>query len=310
MSTAKYNLLIVDDEPSIRKLLSDYFDSLEYKVRTAENAEEAMKLITTNEILDIIISDIDMPGMSGIDLLRFSRETRVDVPVVMITGLKTLEYAISAVKYGAQDYITKPFELSDVRKVVEKVLRYRKYSKKQNELYTYAQSLSVNFEIPTDEIDAGVVSNYLAKMLLNSGFCHQEDYHQYYVAIMETLINSIEHGNLELPSSMKGTDFDQIMAFEELREERIQTEHYGKRKVRIGFQLSPMRFTLTISDEGPGFDWKSYIADDNQIFDADTKPHGRGFMLIKHIIDEVYFNAAGNSITLIKEKEESDPLTI
>ncbi|MGH1362997.1 MAG: response regulator [Calditrichia bacterium] len=306
MNALPYKLLIVDDEPSIRKLLSDYFASLEYNVRTAENAEEAMKLITTNEVLDLIISDIDMPGMSGIDLLRFSRETRPDVPVVMITGLKTLEYAISAVKYGAQDYITKPFELGNVRKVVEKVLRYRKSTKKQSQLFEYAQSMTVNFDIPTDEIDAGITSNYVAQILLNSGFCQQEEYHQFYVAIMETIINAIEHGNLELPSSMKGTDFEQIMHFEELREKRINDPAFGKRNVGVYFQLNSERFSLTITDNGPGFDWKSFIADDSQLFDADTKPHGRGFMLIRHIIDEVYFNAKGNSITLLKSKSDED----
>lgn len=295
-------ILVVDDEQSIRDMLTAYFNSLSYPNDSASDAEAAVEIINKHENIGMVITDIDLPGMSGIELLRIVREIRPEVPVVMITGLKTLDYAVSAVKHGAQDYITKPFALGDVRKVVEKILRSRISAQKKERIFEYAKSLSLNLEIPSRELDASAIANHLARMILNSGFCNKEEFHQYYVAFMESLINSLEHGNLELVSAVKGSEFDKIIRFEELRAERLQDPRYGNRLVRIAFLMNPQRFSLTISDEGPGFDWRQFTKGSPRSQQLNTKAYGRGFMLIRHIIDEVYFNESGNSITLVKAK--------
>ena len=302
MSSEQNIILVVDDEPAIRALLAEYFTSLSYASKLAGNAESAIEILNSDQPLDLLITDIDLPGMSGIDLLKIAREIRPEIPVVIITGLRTLDFAISAIKHGAHDYITKPFDLGDVRKIVERTLRYRRSSVKKDEIFRFANSLSISYSIPTAELDAGVIADYLARFLLNAHFCSKEEYHQFYVAFMETLINAIEHGNLELPSSIKGTDFAQFAQFEELRETRMADPHFNTRKVNISFMYSPQRFSLTITDEGKGFDWKSFAIHDGPPDMLNTQSHGRGFMLIHHIIDEVFFNEAGNSITLIRSK--------
>ena len=300
-------ILIVDDEPAILSMLADYFHSQDYHTLQAPDAEAAMEILKKDDQLDLVITDIDLPGMSGIDLLQISREVKPDVPVIIITGLKTLDFAISAVKHGAHDYITKPFKLANVRKIVDKVLGYRRNNQRRVKLFEYAQSMRINLDFPTDELDAGVVSDYLSRFLLNAGFCDKEGFHQCNVAFMETILNAVEHGNLELPSSIKGSDFTKLEEFDQLRRQRLADPHYGKRMIRIGFQYSPQMFSLTISDDGPGFEWRKYVAEDNQLRGINTEAYGRGFMLILHIIDEVYFNEAGNSITLVKSRESSSP---
>ncbi len=302
MKKEKANLLIVDDEESILTVLSEYFRSLSYRVYTAENSEEAMKILNANQKIDLLITDIALPGMSGIDLLKISREIRTDVPVIIITGIKALDYAISAIKHGANDYITKPFELTEVRKIVEKVLRYRFNVQKRDKLFQYAKSMNIHFEIPTKEIDAAVVADFLAKFLFTSGFCDHAGYHQLNLAFIETLINAIEHGNLELPSTMKAGEFEINPAFEELRDARMKDAHYGDRKIKISFQFNQQFFSLTITDEGPGFDWKKFFDEKSHPKEMSIESYGRGFLLIRHIIDEVYFNDRGNSITLIKSR--------
>ena len=293
-------ILIIDDDEQILGMLADYFKTLDYRVLTAYDAEAAIKTLGEDKNISIVLTDITLPGMSGIELLKIAHETHPDIPVVIITGQKILEFAISAVKHGAQDYITKPFQLVDVRKIVEKVLRYRRTYQKKQQVFQYAKSMNIDFEVETKELDAGVLSNYLAKFLLNSGFCSKEEYHQYYVAFMETLINSIEHGNLELHSSLKGDTFEQIAQFEELRTARLEDPKYSDRKIKVTFMFNPKCFSLTISDEGPGFNWKKQFGDKDEI---NTESYGRGFVLIKHVIDEVYFNDSGNSITLVKSNE-------
>ncbi len=296
------HILVIDDEEAILDMFCDYFGALSYKITTVKDAEEAIRLINKDDGIDLIITDIDLPGLSGIDVLKIVRENKPEVPVIIITGLKTLDFAISAVKHGAHDYITKPFDLGEVRKIVEKVLRYRTRSQKKEQIYEYTSSMNVNFDIPTKDLDAAVFAAYMSKFLYTCGFCDKDGYHQFYLAFMETLINALEHGNLELPSSIKENDFEKIALFEEMRGERINDPHYGNRLVKIAFRYNPTRFSLTIVDEGPGFEWRKYLSDTHQMRQPLTAAYGRGFMLIHHIIDEVYFNERGNSITLVKTK--------
>jgi FixJ family two-component response regulator len=302
MNLQENHILIVDDEDSILIMLSDYFSSLTYPITTTTTAEEALKILNDDKLIALIITDIDLPGISGIELLKIVRETKPEIPVAIITGLRTLDSAISAIKNGAYDYITKPFELGEVRKVVEKVLRYRSTSKKQKQIFRFTDAMSIKFDVPTNQLDATVVAEYLARFLMNAGFCNEDEFHQFYVAFTETLINAIEHGSLEIPSLVKGEDFERIKAFEELRETRLKDSKYGNRKVYITFLYNQDCFSLTITDQGAGFNWKKYVTDKNQFYKISAEPYGRGFMLIHHIVDEVYFNEAGNSITLVKSK--------
>ena len=302
MNPKDNHILIVDDEESILLMLSDYFTSLGYPVTTRANAEEALEMIREKSKIALLITDIDLPGISGIDLLKIVRETEPGIPVVIITGLRTLDSAISAIKHGAYDFITKPFELGEVRKVVEKVLRYRSSSEKRRQIFKFTDAFSIKFDIPTNQLDASMAGEHFARFLLNTGFCKADEFHQFYVAFTETLINAVEHGNLELSSSIKEDDFEKIKLFEELRSSRLKDPHYGKRRVSITFLYNQDCFSLTVTDQGKGFNWREYVTDKNQFFHVSAKPYGRGFMLIHHVIDEVYFNEAGNSITLVKSK--------
>ncbi len=297
----KNRILIVDDEELIVELLENYFQSLNYEVASAESAETAIHHLQNGHAVDLIITDINLPGKSGIELLQIVRQLKPEVPVVLITGHKTLDFAISAIKNGATDFITKPFDLSNVRKVVEKILRFKNQSREREKIYEFVKYIKLNFEYPTNQIDPGIIANHLASMLLKAGFCAESEYNQYYLAFTETLVNAIEHGNLELSSNMKGSDFEKIAQFEQLREERLKDPRYGERKVFIAFEFNPELFSLNITDEGPGFDWRKYVST-NKVHALNLKAHGRGFVFIRNVMDEVYFNEKGNSITLIKHR--------
>ncbi|RMF60045.1 MAG: response regulator [Calditrichaeota bacterium] len=302
MKRKKPHLLIVDDERPVLTVLNEYFSMLPYHVTTVETGEEAMKILNSNDKIDLLIADIHLPGMSGIDLLKYCGEIRPDVPVIIITGFRTLDYAISALKHGAHDFITKPFELSEVKKIVDKVLRYRYNAQQRDKIFQFTKSMNLYFEIPTREVDPGVVASFLSKFLLNAGFCDKFVGHQIQLAFIETLINAIEHGNLELPSQIKQEVLEDNQSFENLRKIRLKNPQYADRKVKISFQFNHQFFSLTVTDEGPGFDWKTFL-DEASGEELNLNAYGRGFMLIRHVIDEVYFNDKGNSITLIKSRQ-------
>lgn len=115
------NLLIVDDEQSYRQLLSLVFESEGHQVRTAMNGREALEALQKHPA-EIIISDVRMPDMDGISLLRAARELYPDIGIVLMTAFATVDTAREAFKLGADDFIQKPFDVEELKLIVRKTL--------------------------------------------------------------------------------------------------------------------------------------------------------------------------------------------
>lgn len=120
MKEDKFNILVVDDEDSIRNRCVQLLQKKDYNVQGVNNGEEALFLIKKDGY-SLVIADIRMPGLSGIELLEKTKEVRPDTEVVMITGYGTVDNAVEAMKLGAYDYITKPFDVDRLLRIVEHV---------------------------------------------------------------------------------------------------------------------------------------------------------------------------------------------
>jgi DNA-binding NtrC family response regulator len=118
-------ILIVDDEKSLLDLLSRVFTKEGYQVQTTTSAQRAMEIIE-KEDLDLLIADIRLPEMSGMEILKRCREIRPDVPVIMITAYGNMKQAIEALKMGALDYIIKPFDIEELKITVAKGMEKRR----------------------------------------------------------------------------------------------------------------------------------------------------------------------------------------
>src|SRR6476619_1855398 len=121
--SVKSRILIVDDEPEITSILSDLFSG-EYYCTTAGSAEEALERLLTAEY-ELVISDITMPGMSGLDMIPQVKSMAPNTVVVMISGMQAVESAIGALRLGAFDYVMKPFDLRQVEAVVKRALQHQ-----------------------------------------------------------------------------------------------------------------------------------------------------------------------------------------
>lgn len=132
------NLLIVDDEQSMRQLLTLFFKRAGYQTRTAQNGAEALEMLR-REPADIILSDVKMPDMDGIRLLQSAREMLPDVGVVMMTAFATIDSARDAFKLGADDFVQKPFDMEELKVIIAKV-RERLDLVKENRALKRAQS--------------------------------------------------------------------------------------------------------------------------------------------------------------------------
>ncbi len=115
------NILIVDDEQSYRQLLSLVFNGDGHNIRTATNGREALQMLG-DEPADLIISDVKMPDMDGIEMLRAVRETLPDLGVILMTAFASVETAREAFKLGADDFIQKPFDVEELKLIVRKTL--------------------------------------------------------------------------------------------------------------------------------------------------------------------------------------------
>ena len=119
---AKSRILIVDDEPDITEILADLLGD-NHECTTANSAEAALELLAANEF-HLVVSDITMPGMSGLEMLPRAKSISPNTVVVMISGMQTVESAIGALRLGGFDYLMKPFDLRQVEAVVKRALEH------------------------------------------------------------------------------------------------------------------------------------------------------------------------------------------
>lgn len=120
----KSRILVVDDEVSIREFLDIMLKKEGYEVSLAEDGQKAKELIA-KKTFDMVISDLQMPNVTGLELLKFVKENYSEVVFMLITAFGTTETAVEAMKMGAYDYITKPFKLDEVRLNIANALRSR-----------------------------------------------------------------------------------------------------------------------------------------------------------------------------------------
>lgn len=118
-------IMVVDDEEHIREVLKDFLESLSYEVVEAEDGEDALAKFEPNTF-DVIISDLLMPRVDGLELLKKIRAMDKNVVFLMITGYPSIETAVEAIKKGAYDYITKPFHMEDVKMKIERAFEKKK----------------------------------------------------------------------------------------------------------------------------------------------------------------------------------------
>jgi DNA-binding NtrC family response regulator len=116
------HLLVADDEPSIRRVLQAVFTKDGYTVHLAENGRKALEIATVQPIA-VLVTDLIMPDMNGVDLLKKIRDKRPEVVAVMITAYGTIKTAVDAIRLGAADYITKPFDVGEIRAIVARAVQ-------------------------------------------------------------------------------------------------------------------------------------------------------------------------------------------
>ena len=163
-------ILLVDDEEGIRKVLSISLSDIGYQVFTAENGEDALKIFRT-ENPPIVLTDIKMPGMDGIELLRTIKHENPDTEVIMISGHGDMDLAIKSLKYQAIDFVTKPIN-DDILEIAldrahEKILMRQKLREYTENLEALVQEKSAQLIEVERQVAVGQAVEGMTSMLRN-----------------------------------------------------------------------------------------------------------------------------------------------
>src|ERR1700726_3729895 len=142
-------ILVVDDEETIREIVSSMLTTAGYKCRQAASGTEALALLESGEEFELMLSDLMMANLDGIGLLEKTKERFPDMPVVMVTAVHDISVALAAIRNGAYDYLLKPFERDQLLLSVRRALENRRL-KVENR--TYKTGLERMVEARTEQL--------------------------------------------------------------------------------------------------------------------------------------------------------------
>ena len=146
MAHSQYTVLIVDDEESFLHLVQSVLVDEGFAVETATDGSAAINLIQ-NSSFDLILLDIKMPRVDGVEVLRFVKDNFIDTPVIMVTGVNDIKIAVECMKLGAYSYVTKPYSLDELRAVINRALERTRLVSENKALRTELSRHSVSANI-------------------------------------------------------------------------------------------------------------------------------------------------------------------
>ncbi len=246
---------------------------------------------------DVVISDLVMPEMDGLELVRTARIKYPLIPVIIMTCQGNEEIAVETLQAGAASYIPKrrlPSQLlPTVHKVLEASLPQRAFA---HLLGCLAQS-EYTFVLNSDSALFWPLVVYLQQSLAHLGLDDATERTRTGMAVAEALANALYHGNLEVDSALQEQD---DAAYEALIQQRLHQSPYCDRRIFVEVKLSRAEAVFVIRDEGPGFD-PSTLPDPTDPANLE-RTSGRGVLLIRTFMDQVVYNPRGNEVTLVKRR--------
>lgn len=295
-------VLIVDDSAVERRKVEGLLrrpaepGGGEFAVRFAANGREALARMA-ERVPDLVLTDLQMPEMDGLELVGEVRAQYPSVPVVLLTGQGSEEIAVLALQRGAASYVPKRNLARDLAETVDGILALTDAARARQRVLGCLLRAESHFVLDNDISLIPPLVSYFQEQMRRTRFGDEGTRMRVGIAIREALSNAIEHGNLEGPSALKDADH---AAFHRLIEERRSAPPYRDRRTHVTVRESPADVVVVIRDEGRGFspaDLPDPTAPENM-----ERAHGRGLLLIRTFVDEVTHNAAGNEITLLKRR--------
>ncbi len=296
------HVILIDDDLSVLSMVSEMLASHGMVVHTFSDGRRALQALEDPAApsIDLVISDINMEGMNGFDVIHRVKAIHAKLPVVLMTGMATLDYAIRAMRMGAANLFQKPLSMRElVNSVFHLVELHRDLRLAEASLKGLLRE-ERQFLYTSADLDIPSLVVHLTDRLVQQGFAEPNNVDVYAMAFHEALVNAHEHGNLELESSLKADLFSSEDAYGVLLQQRLQDPVYSAREIGVTAEMTPDCYTVTIRDQGKGFDaQRSFRFND----DAISKQFGRGLAMIHLVMDSVSFHRGGTEIQMVVRRK-------
>lgn len=291
-------VLLVDDSAFDRQRAGRILEkrSTGMTVLYAADSTQALEAIRSQSP-DLVVTDLQMPGMDGLDLIREIRTSTPGIPIIVMTASGSEETALEALSRGAASYVPKKSLAENLLETVEGVLEATQVNRSRERLLGSLRKTESHFELENDASLIPPLIGYLKENLARITGVDNSDLLRVTVALREAVLNAMDHGNLDASSSLREEDESR---YHGLIETRRHQAPYRDRRVFITATETATEATYVIRDEGNGFD-PAKLPDPTDPANLD-RVSGRGLLLIRSFMAEVRHNAKGNEITMIWRK--------
>lgn len=293
-------LLIVDDSPTQLAQMKMLLASSEFEVLTARDGQEAFEIFL-DQHPDIVITDLQMPRVNGLELVALLKRNAPAVPVILTTGTGSEEIAAEALIKGAVSYVPKSVIQTSLLDTVRQVLAVTQAASSAENVSDCMSQLKLEFQLPNLDTLIPSVIGRLEAGLQELGLFDEMEWTQIAMALDEAMLNAMIHGNLQVSSKLREVD-DGKPYMAQVRERQTESP-YRERRVLVALTATRAQAVVVIRDEGPGFDVTS-LPDPTDPANLENMS-GRGLLLINAFMDEVKHNSTGNEITMLKRKAPS-----
>jgi CheY-like chemotaxis protein len=295
--------LIVDDSLTDRRLVCELLQrQSEWTAAQAASGAEALSRME-DVAPDVVVTDLMMPVMDGLELVTAVRAQYPEVPVILITAYGSETLAVEALERGAASYVPKSQIAVRLLDTMEEVLKLARAERSYERLIHCLTNTEFNFSLENDVALIDPLVELAQQMVVGISLCDSTERLRIGVAFREALLNALFHGCLELSA-------DEIQGVREklahgkevsLFGERASLPPYRDRRMFVHMNLTPDEARFVIRDQGPGFDVSA--AREPSELGALEPERGRGIPLMRTFMDEVTYNDAGNEVTLVKRRE-------
>ncbi|MBI1310742.1 response regulator [bacterium] len=291
-------ILIVDDSPIDRRLMTRLLEADgQFRLLHAEDGLEALAILEATQP-DLVVTDLQMPNMNGLELLRAIGDRYPSLSVVVITARGSEQLAVEAIESGAASYVPKSRLAEDLAATLSRVLSSRRSDSLSDRVDQGLVSAEVVYELPCDPEVLTAAAEMVDDLVQRSWHCPPREALRIRMTLEEALLNALYHGSLELPPELRASN---LVLYHSLAAERQQTAPWRDRCVTLRIVYSPSDFVMEIADEGPGFDAAPFL--DLTEETVLERPYGRGILLMRTVMDNVDFQDGGRVTRLVKRRE-------
>lgn len=297
MDAYDFTVLVVDDSPIDRVMATRLLKPEEgLRILEASDGEQALTLLA-DESLDLVITDMQMPRLGGIELLKAICERHEDIPVILITSRGSEQIAVQALESGAANYVPKIRLAEDLLSTVRRALLNRQSKALASSVKSRLVATESHYQFRNDPEHLIAAADVMVDSMAATWQYPIRELGRIRMTLEEAILNAMYHGNLEMDPRVREMNLN---LYHELSRSRLDQAPYRDRVISVKVLQTDDTVSWEISDDGNGFETSEFLdASETSMLE---RPYGRGILLMRTVMDGVSYNEKGNTVCLTKQR--------